>query len=137
MCPRILLVEDDKTLRFLTADALAIMDIDVIECETADDGLKRLEDCYATSPVDLIMTDIRMPGYLDGLQLARIIWQRWPHLPVILTSGHRLVMDTEMPAHSAFIAKPWTLDQLFDVVQRQLSGVVGSSQTAASCADTH
>lgn len=100
MRPRILLVEDDDILRFLIADALSNIDVDVIECSTADAGLIALETCSNNESVALVMTDIRMPGVLDGFELAQIVWQRWPDLPVILTSGHRLVGGHELPVNA-------------------------------------
>lgn len=125
MRPRILLVEDDSILRFLIADALSNIDVDVIECGTADAGLVALENSSNSDSVALMMTDIRMPGILDGFELAQIVWQRWPALPVILTSGHRPVAGHELPAHSMFMAKPWTLDELYEAVNKQLSAGQG------------
>lgn len=120
MCRRLLLIEDDNILRFLIADALSHIDVEVIECTTADAGLVVLENA-ASNSVAFVLTDIRTPGVLDGFELAEIVWERWPELPVILTSGHRSVEESELPAHSMFMAKPWTLDQLYQVVAEQLT----------------
>lgn len=121
MRPHILLVEDDKILRFLIMDALSEFDVEVIECASADAALVQLETFAESNSLALMMTDIRMPGHLDGFELAQIVWQRWPEIPVILNSGHRLVSDHQLPKHSIFMAKPWTLDQLFQAVTKQLS----------------
>jgi DNA-binding NtrC family response regulator len=110
MCRRVLLIEDDNILRFLIADALSHIDVEVIECATADAGLVVLKNAPSNS-VAFVLTDIRTPGVLDGFELAKIVWERWPDLPVILTSGHRSVQEHELPAHSRFMAKPWTLEQ--------------------------
>jgi len=117
MSPSVLVVEDDETLRSLTADAISLLDIMVVDCATADDALSMLEG--ATSIV-LVMTDICMPGSMDGLQLAQSIWTRWPLLPVILTSGNRTLADGVMPAHSFFLRKPWSLDALHQAVSSRL-----------------
>lgn len=122
MPPRILLVEDDDTLRFLVADALSMMNASVIECSTADAALLALEALEKNTAVDLVLTDIRMPGELDGFELAQIVWARWPHIPVILSSGNRRVPVDQLPANAAFMAKPWSLDQLFEVVAQRLEG---------------
>lgn len=121
MRSRILLVEDNDILRLLIADAFSNIDIDVIECETADAGLIVLEQCSDMTSIELMMTDIRTPGILDGFDLAKIVWQRWPKLPVILTSGHRSIADCELPANSCFMAKPWVLDQLYEAVAQKLN----------------
>jgi len=62
MCPTILLVEDDDTVRELAADALSMLDVHVIACPNADVALLELE----RSAVNLVLTDIRMPGQLDA-----------------------------------------------------------------------
>ncbi|WP_313482850.1 response regulator [Pseudomonas sp.] len=123
MCRRVLLIEDDSILRFLIADALSYIDVEVIECTTADAGLVFLENAPSNS-VAFVLTDIRTPGILDGFELAKIVWERWPELPVILTSGHRSLQEHELPAHSMFMAKPWTLDQLYEVVAKQLPAAI-------------
>lgn len=119
MCRRVLLIEDDEILRFLIADALSHVDVEVLECTAADAGLMVLENAPSNS-IAFVFTDIRTPGVLNGFELAKIVWEKWPDLPVILTSGHRSVQDHELPAHSMFMAKPWTLDQLYEVVAKQL-----------------
>ena len=74
MCPRILLAEDDETLRFLVSDALTLLHMEVVECPTADSALQKLETLTLAEPIDLVLTDIRMPGRIDGFELAQIIW---------------------------------------------------------------
>lgn len=113
----VLVVEDDSILRMLIADALSMLPVAVIECRSADDALAVLEN---PTLVHLVLTDIRMTGQLDGLELAKIIWFRWPQLPVILTSGHRVISGEELPEGSTFMAKPWTLDTLYQTVQASL-----------------
>jgi CheY-like chemotaxis protein len=117
MCPTILLVEDDDTLRELAAEALSMLDTNVIACPSADVALRELE---RSTPVNLVLTDIRMPGELDGLQLANLVIKRWPHLPIIVTSGNRMADDL-LPAQATFLAKPWTLEMLFKQVQMLLN----------------
>jgi len=117
MKPTVLVVEDDATLRFLVAEALSMLDLDVVECATADHALQILRQA---NHVDLVLTDIRMPGQIDGLELAKLVWEHWPHLPVILTSGHMSLGADRLPNQSAFMAKPWTLDQLHKAVSDRL-----------------
>lgn len=116
MRPLVLIVEDDEMLRFLTADVFSMIDTDVVECASADQALEILKE---NSSFDLVFTDIRMPGKIDGLELAEEIWGRWPDLPVILTSGHMIVQS--LPLNSAFISKPWTLDQLTNTVRDRIT----------------
>ncbi|WPN49645.1 MULTISPECIES: response regulator [unclassified Pseudomonas] len=114
MSPTVLLVEDDEILRSLTVDAISLLGPNIIDCKSADDALAVLE---SSTSIVLVMSDICMPGTMDGLQLAQVIWTRWPLLPVILTSGNRSMPDELMPAHSFFLCKPWTLEALHRAVR--------------------
>lgn len=113
MSSSVLVVEDNQILRILIAEAISLLDITVIDCANAGDAIRLLE----TSPsVALVMTDIRMPGSMDGLELAQVIWSRWPALPVIITSGHAAAIDG-LPDNAMFLAKPWTIDQLHQAIK--------------------
>lgn len=114
----VLVVEDDELLRSLTVEAISMLGIEVVDCASADDALPLLE---GQPSIALVITDICMPGSLDGLELAKVIWARWPYLPVILTSGNRHVPHGLLPSHAMFIRKPWSLDALHQAVRKQVS----------------
>lgn len=114
MSPTVLIVEDDEILRSLTGDAISLLGICVISCASADEALLILE---SSSSIVVVMTDICMPGSMDGLELAQVIWSRWPYLPVILTSGNRSLSDGLLPSHAIFLRKPWSLDALHQAVR--------------------
>lgn len=118
MKPTVLVVEDDDTLRFLVCEALMMLEMRVIECPNADRALELLQRAHQ---FNLVLTDIRMPGQLDGLELARLIWQHWPDLPVILTSGHMSLATDRLPEQAMFMAKPWSLEQLHSAVLDRLA----------------
>ncbi|MFO3797777.1 MAG: response regulator [Anaerolineales bacterium] len=113
----VLIVEDDEILRSLTVDAVTLLGVSVMDCASADAAIPMLEGSPAIS---LVITDICMPGSMDGLELAKIIWVRWPCLPIILTSGDRSVPDRLLPSHAMFIRKPWSLDALHQAVKKYL-----------------
>lgn len=69
----VLVVEDDETLRALTVDAISLLGLAVQDCRSADEALPILEDACS---IVLVMTDICMPGTMDGLDLAKLIWIR-------------------------------------------------------------
>jgi DNA-binding NtrC family response regulator len=98
----------------LIAEALSMLPVHVLECASADEALSVLEQ---PNLINLVLTDIRMPGHVDGLELAQLIWKRWPGLPVVLTSGHCVLPAQQLPVHSTFMAKPWTLDKLFETIE--------------------
>jgi CheY-like chemotaxis protein len=80
---RVLAVEDNGALRRIVARQLTELGYHVLEAENAVAALALLEK----QPVDLLFTDVIMPGELSGLQLVRFASARWPHLRVVLTSG--------------------------------------------------
>jgi len=110
--PVILLVEDNVLVRFTTADILREEGFDVLEAVDSSEALALLSTGH---PLDLVITDIRMPGHMDGLQLASVIKNTRPNLPIALLSSH-----LEQPEHSAdiFISKPYDPDKLVEVVER-------------------
>ncbi|MHC8333915.1 response regulator [Pseudomonas sp. LB3P25] len=117
MCPTVLVVEDDEILRSLTVEAISLQGVSVLDCGSADDALRLLE---GSCSIALVMTDICMPGNMDGLELAKVIWSRWPCLPVIVTSGNKSVPDGLLPSNAMFLRKPCTLDVLHQAVSRYL-----------------
>lgn len=80
----ILVVEDEALIRLYVADYLKDSGFKVVE---AADGTTALEILQSDERVDLVFTDITLPGVTDGLALAQWVRRRKPGLPVILTSG--------------------------------------------------
>jgi CheY-like chemotaxis protein len=81
----VLVVEDDAELRRLAARLLEDGELDTIECESAEAALATM--LIRGRDIIMIFADIRLPGAMDGIDLAREVRMRWPFLPVILTSG--------------------------------------------------
>ena len=104
---RILVVEDEVLTRAFIAEELRLAGFRVIEADRADDGLTYIK--AAVEQVDLVFSDIQTPGSLDGLQLAEILRDKYPDIPVILTSGNA------PPRHvgivEAFVPKPYDVTQ--------------------------
>lgn len=113
----ILIIEDDEILRSLTVDAVSLLGFDVIDSISADAALLQLE---RVPSIALVISDISLPGNLDGLALVKIIWTRSPKLPVILTSGNQSVSQDSMPSHAMFMQKPWTLKMLNSAIRKYL-----------------
>ena len=83
--PKLLLVEDEILIRMVLADDLRLAGYDVLEAIDGETGLALFE---ANPDIKLIISDIRVPGSIDGIELATIIKQRVPAMPVILASAH-------------------------------------------------
>lgn len=110
--PVILLVEDDVLVRFTTADILREAGFDVLEAVDSSEALALLTTGH---PLNLVITDIRMPGRMDGVQLASVIKATRPNLPIALLSSH---LDRTDHDADAFVPKPYDVDQLVGVVKR-------------------
>ena len=99
----VLVVEDDPELRRFAARLLEDDELDTIECESAEAALATM--LIRGRDIIMIFADIRLPGVMDGIDLAREVRMRWPLLPVILTSGHP--RDAQLPPGVDFMPKPW------------------------------
>jgi CheY-like chemotaxis protein len=82
--PTVLIVEDEVLLRLMIADELRSNGLSVVEAANADEALTVLQ---SSAPVDLLFTDVRMPGSMDGLALAALMRATQPELKIIVTSG--------------------------------------------------
>ena len=83
---KVLLVEDDAELRLLTKTMLEESELDIVECESGEAALATM--LLQGQNVSMIFADIHLSGEMDGVDLAREVKMRWPHLVVILTSGN-------------------------------------------------
>ena len=113
-----LIVEDDAELRSLTAALLEEEQLDTIECESAEAALAVLA---------MIFADVRLPGAMDGIDLAWEVKQRWPLLPIVLTSGHPRERERvcQLPPGVAFLPKPWQPFNVLAVAEGALALCAG------------
>jgi CheY-like chemotaxis protein len=103
-CVRVLLVEDEVLIREWATVALEEQGFAVHAVGNASDALRHL----ASAPVDVLFTDINMPGSLDGLGLARRAREANPGLMVAYASGHMRTLDPDVRVPgSLFFPKPY------------------------------
>jgi CheY-like chemotaxis protein len=112
----ILLVEDEVFARLAMADDLMNAGFQVIQAATADEALKLLQ---SSAKIDLVVTDVVMPGTLDGCDLADLIHANWPTIKVIILSARYHGALATTPA-DAFVAKPYFLPLLIGTMRRLL-----------------
>jgi DNA-binding NtrC family response regulator len=122
MKPIVLLVEDESSIREAVADTLAEAGYICIPAGTGADAMRIIE--AGLYKFDLLLSDVRMPGDIDGFQLAEEFQARAPGVPVIMISGH---VDPESAATMArdgfqVLVKPLRLPLILDVVATALSG---------------
>lgn len=115
---KILLVEDDVDVRMVMRGVLEASGYQIWE---AANGLEAL-DIWKTnaSQIDLLLTDIIMPGGLNGQELADRLREERPGLKVILMSGYGSDMAKKIQLHSHILQKPFTLESLTETVRNCL-----------------
>jgi len=113
----ILVVEDEVLLRLHTSDVLEKGGYVPDQAGSADEALGLLQaDGYAA-----VVTDIQMPGKLNGLDLAWAVEAHWPGTGMVITSGTYLPYAEEIPPHARFVAKPWQSETLLQAVREVLA----------------
>jgi CheY-like chemotaxis protein len=99
----VLVVEDEMLLRMRAVDMVEDAGFTSVEAVDADEAVAILE---SRSDIALLLTDIQMPGTMDGLGLARSVHERWPPIKIILVSGQLKLENIDIPAASRFFGKP-------------------------------
>lgn len=112
---RILIVEDEILIRMFLHDLFAEAGWEVLEAGGADDAL-----LIFNNTIDAVISDVEMPGTLDGLELCWQIHQRAPGTPMVLMSGRRLPMKSALPPKTRFFAKPVMSAELIEAITELL-----------------
>ena len=112
--PNVLVVEDEMVLRMRAVDIVQDAGFHPVEAVNADEALSILE---SRSDISLLLTDIQMPGSMDGLKLAHAVHDRWPAIKIVLVSGQVSPSDAERPADSRFFGKPLGIEQMITELQ--------------------
>lgn len=110
----VLVVEDDTLVRMHGTDILEDAGYRVLEAANADEALAILS---GQRDVHVLFSDVDMPGSMDGLDLARLVHERWPHIHLLLTSGHHAVQGSDLPDRGKFVRKPWSSEMLVDRIR--------------------
>ncbi|MBN9042418.1 MAG: two-component system response regulator [Rhizobiales bacterium 62-47] len=99
---KVLVVEDELILLIYVQDALERAGHEVFTASSADQAIKILD----RHPIEILMTDIDLPGSMDGLKLAAAVRDRWPPVNIVVMSGNQTPAADEMPARARFLSKP-------------------------------
>jgi len=122
---RLLLVEDEPAVRRLVTRMLERHGYDVVVAEDGDHALSLSRE--PGEPVDLLVSDVVMPG-MGGPELARRLRESWPGLAVLFVSGYpRDFRPGDAPNDDAFLAKPFTQEQLLRAVAAQVERAQAAS----------
>jgi len=115
---RVLLVDDNAQIASVTRGLLEELGFAVRWAENAADGLRSVE----TEPIDLVLSDIVMPGAWNGLDLARELRSRRPQLPIVLATGYSASSEQARTEGFVVLAKPYDMARLASVLRAALAG---------------
>jgi CheY-like chemotaxis protein len=119
----VLVVEDDPAVRQVAISTLRSLGFGVIEAQTADEAARMLE---SNEDVRLVLSDVRMPGELSGIDLARLIKRKLPDVHVLLTTGY--VDSDETINDLELLYKPYRAADLAERIQMLLDGRQAAQQ---------
>jgi PAS domain S-box-containing protein len=114
--PMVLIVDDSPEVAEVTSSLFEHLGYDTIYRDSAEAALNLLAD---GAKIDLVFSDIVMPGTIDGVGLASEVQARYPHLPVILTTGYSDAARTA-PANLPILRKPFDADRLRNFMQSMM-----------------
>jgi nitrogen-specific signal transduction histidine kinase/CheY-like chemotaxis protein len=114
----ILLVEDDKEVSALTREMLNSLGFSVIHVSSADAALGALANERA---IDVVLSDIMMPGNVSGLELAREIRRRHPQMPIALATGYAEAAAGIKDDEFKLLLKPYSVEALADALGIELT----------------
>jgi len=117
----VLIVEDNPDVKTVAIALLEQLNYRTIAVENAEAALSFLSD---GTPVDLVFSDVMLPGDLDGLALAETIKRKYPNLPVLLTSGYARALAGHQRV--PILRKPYQVSALAQAVRSTLHSRAGN-----------
>lgn len=114
----VLVVEDSTLIRMGAVDLVLSAGYEALEARDADEAIRILE---SRSDIELVFTDVQMPGTMDGIKLAHYIRDRWPPVKLIVASGTAILEESSLPEGSRFFSKPYSDHAIADAMARVLS----------------
>lgn len=118
----VLVVEDSTLIRMGAVDLVLSAGYEALEARDADEAIRILESRF---DIDLVFTDVQMPGTLDGIKLSHYIRDRWPPVKLIVASGKAILEESSLPEGSRFFSKPYSDHAVANAMVRMLSSESG------------
>jgi two-component system, response regulator PdtaR len=113
--PTVLVVEDEILVRMMMTDCLREANYRVIEASNGDQAIAILR---SATKVHVVISDVRMPGSLDGVGLAKLVKSERPEVKIVLVSGHLRPLDGV--ENDGFFVKPYNVDGVIAHIQTLL-----------------
>lgn len=117
----VLIVDDEPLIRMDLAETAAEAGFVALEAANADEAILLLE---AQDDIRILVTDIDMPGSMDGLKLAAAVRRRWPPVVIIVTSGRVLPATSDLPAATTFLGKPYSTRSMSAALRQAASEIL-------------
>jgi two-component system, response regulator PdtaR len=103
--PIALIVDDEPLIRMGLSDIVEGAGFHFLEAASAPEARSVLE---SRPDISVLITDVKMPGSFDGLDLAQCVSRARPQIKIVVVSGHADRADRRLPANARFIRKPYT-----------------------------
>jgi CheY-like chemotaxis protein len=113
----VLVVEDEPLIRMDVVGDLEQAGFNVLEAGNGDEAISLLR---SHPEIQALITDIEMPGSMNGLILAATVHDRWPPIKIIVTSGRVLVRKRDLPEDALFVPKPYDNSQVISTLREMM-----------------
>ncbi len=110
----ILTVEDEFLIAEHLGEILKEAGFQVVAAANADEAIAILEE---RDDIRIVITDINMPGSMDGVKLAAAVRHRWPPIKIIVATGRTPPHMDELPAGSQFLPKPYAREKVLAAIR--------------------
>jgi len=110
----VLIVEDEALLRFDMVAFFEDRGWRVFEAENAEQALALLD---RHGDIRVVLTDVQMPGGMDGVRLAHFVRERLPATQLFVVSGHAPVAPEALPPRATFLPKPFDLNRVLRQIE--------------------
>jgi CheY-like chemotaxis protein len=125
----VLIVDDEPLIRETVSELLSSAGLSTLE---ATNGPAALEMLHKNGhAIAVLLTDIRMPGGMSGIDLARIAQRTWPWIKVIVMSGYYETGPDGLPCNARFLPKPWQPQEVINNVLHAASEFAAIQTSAA------
>ena len=111
----VLIVEDDALVQLELAAWMTELGLMPTTADNADEALKLLN---SGAPIEILLTDVEMPGSMNGVALAKRVAEHWPPIKIVVLSGASATELSDLPQGSAFVAKPFDHSKLWQALSR-------------------
>jgi two-component system, response regulator PdtaR len=117
----VILVDDEPLVLQSTSDLLEEGGYCVVSARSYEEALRQIEACPEAVA---LVTDISIDGAETGLDLARLVSERWPHMRTVIVSGRERPRGHEYPPEAIFFTKPYAPGALLTIMEQLMAGQI-------------